>query len=78
MSEKRFYYSKSTVYGWCVYDRQTQTPAYEACADLLPPVYQGEDGTVTRTPVLLSGEYEAMRLCTKLNSAWRKYQRENP
>lgn len=71
MKQKRFYYNHSIVYGWCVYDRNTQTPAYEACADLLPPVKQDESGTVTVSPICDS-EYRAMSLCTKLNVANRK------
>ena len=69
MDQKRFYYSRSTVYGWCVYDRETHMPAYNACAELLPPVRQDESGTVTESPVLLENEYKAMRLCTRLNLA---------
>lgn len=72
MDEKRFYYSKSMVYGWCVYDRQTQTPAYEACAEFLPPVKQDESGTTMETPVMLETEYKAMRLCAKLNVAYKR------
>ena len=72
MEQKRFYYNQSSVYGWCVYDRQTNTPAYEACADLLPPIRQDENGTITESPVLLDTEYQAMRLCTRLNVAERR------
>ena len=72
MEQKRFYYNRSSVYGWCVYDRQTQTPAYDACADLLPPVYTGEDGSIDESPVLLESEYKAMRLCSRLNIAWKR------
>lgn len=71
MSQKRFYYSKSSVYGWCVYDRQIQMPAYDACAELLPPVRQDENGTVTESPTLLESEYKAMRLCARLNVAYK-------
>lgn len=36
---KRFTYSHSHVYGWCVYDNaQGKTPAYDACCELLPPL----------------------------------------
>ena len=77
MEQKRFYYNRSTVYGWCVYDRQTQTPAYEASAQLLPPVSENNGGTITRSVVMLSGEYEAMRLCSKLNVAWKRYCKGN-
>ena len=69
--EKRFYYNRSIVYGWCVYDRQTNMPAYEACADLLPPVRQDESGIVTVSPICET-EYLAMRLCAKLNVAWKR------
>lgn len=72
MDQKRFYYSQSSVYGWCVYDRQTHTPAYDACADLLPPVRQDESGTVTESPVMLESEYKAMRLCSRLNVAYKR------
>lgn len=67
--KKRFYYSHSMVYGWCVYDRQTQTPAYDACAGLLPPVKQDESGTTMETPVMLENEFKAMKLCNRLNRA---------
>ena len=70
MKDKRFYYSKSGVYGWCVYDRQTNTPAYEACCDYLEPIADDEDGTIYVTP-LCDSEYQAMRLCLRLNSAHR-------
>ena len=76
MEQKRFYYSKSSVYGWCVYDRQTQTPAYDACAWLLPPVRQNEDGQVDESPVLLESEYKAMRLCSRLNVAYKRSMKE--
>lgn len=67
---KRFYYARSTVYGWCVYDRERgQSPAYDACCELLPPVKVDESGTIYESPVLLQNEYAAMRLCTKLNLA---------
>lgn len=72
MDEKRFYYSKSMVYDWCVYDRQTNQPAYEACAEFLPPVKQDESGTTMETPVMLETEYKAMRLCAKLNVAYKR------
>lgn len=72
MDQKRFYYSKSMVYGWCVYDRQIHGPAYTACAELLPPVRQDESGTVTESPILLETEYKAMRLCAKLNVAYKR------
>lgn len=72
MSKKRFYYNRSIVYGWCVYDRDTNEPAYEACAELLPPVKQDESGTVTVSPTMLESEYKAMSLCTKLNVAWKR------
>ena len=71
--KRRFYYNRSTVYGWCVYDRETGMPAYEACAELLPPLYEGEDGTHYVSPIChVDGEYRAMRLCHKLNLAWKR------
>lgn len=75
--KKRFYYSKSMVYGWCVYDRQTNQPAYEACAEFLPPVKQDESGTTMETPVMLETEYKAMRLCAKLNRVWSYNMRKS-
>lgn len=66
MKTKRFYYSRSTVYGWCVYDRQTNTPAYEACCDHLSPLSDNEEGRVCVSPIC-ENEYQAMRLCTRLN-----------
>lgn len=74
MNQKRFYYNHSTVYGWCVYDRQTQMPAYDACAELLPPVSQNENGTTTESPIC-DTEYQAMKLCTRLNLADKKRTR---
>lgn len=71
MEKKRFYYSRSIVYGWCVYDRQTNQPAYSACAELLPPVSDNEEGKVCVSPIC-EGEFQAMRLCTRLNSAIRR------
>lgn len=73
MEQKRFYYNHSSVYGWCVYDRTTHQPAYEACADLLPPVKVGEDGTMCVSPVLLAKEYQALNICHKLNVAWKRH-----
>lgn len=77
MSQKRFYYNRSVVYGWCVYDRQVQMPAYNACAELLPPVRQDENGTVTESPTLLENEYKAMRLCARLNVAYKRSMKED-
>ena len=71
----RFYYSHSHVYGWAVYDRQTNTPAWEACAQYLPPVSNDEDGIVTEDPCC-DTEYAAMRLCSRLNGADRKSKRK--
>lgn len=76
MEKKRFYYNRSIIYGWCVYDRQTNMPAYEACCDLLSPVSDNEEGKVCVSPIFGDnhmGEYAAMRLCTKLNVAWKRY-----
>lgn len=72
--EKRFVYSHSSVYGWTVYDRSVgSSPAYDACADLLQPVEVQEDGTViTESPIMLKNEYAAMKLCMRLNGAYRR------
>lgn len=72
MEQKRFYYSQSHVYGWCVYDRKYGSPAYEACADLLPPVREDIDGAIMESPTMLENEYKAMRLCARLNVAWKR------
>lgn len=72
MDKKRFFYSHSSIYGWCVYDREYGSPAYMACAEILPPVYDGENGAVDESPVLLENEYKAMRLCARLNVAWKR------
>ena len=65
---KRFTYSRSPIYGWCVYDKERgNMPAYDACCELLPPLKVDETGTTYESPVLLSGEWEAMKLCSKLN-----------
>ena len=77
MDKKRFYYNRSVVYGWCVYDRQIQMPAYDACAELLTPVRQDENGTVTESPTLLENEYKAMRLCARLNVAYKRSMKED-
>ena len=77
MSQKRFYYDRSVVYGWCVYDRQVQIPAYDACAELLPPVRHDENGTVTESPTMLENEYVAMRLCARLNVAYKRSMKED-
>ena len=71
MNKPRFYYSRSVVYGWCVYDRQTNTPAYEACCDYLPPISDDESGKVCVSPIC-DTEFQAMRICTKLNIAHQK------
>lgn len=76
MEKKRFFYNHSSVYGWCVYDREYGSPAYIACADLLPPVTVNEDGAVDESPVLLESEYKAMRLCSRLNLAWKKVSKK--
>lgn len=76
MEKKRFFYNHSSVYGWCVYDREYGSPAYMACADLLPPVTVNEDGAVDESPVLLGSEYKAMRLCSRLNLAWKKVSKK--
>lgn len=73
----RFVYGKSHVYGWCVYDKEHgQSPAYEACSELLPPVRVDESGTTCVSPVLLQSEYAAMRLCSKLNLAHKRALKE--
>lgn len=69
--KNRFYYDRSTVYGWCVYDRNTNTPAYDACAELLPPLRHDETGTYTVSPICET-EFMAMRVCTRLNNAYRR------
>ena len=66
--ERRFYYTRSIIYGWAVYDRQTNKPAWDACAEILPPVYEGKYGKITVDPCCET-EYQAMRLCMKLNRA---------
>lgn len=76
MKQKRFYYSHSITYGWCVYDRQTHQPAYEACADLLPPVKWDETGMLAESCTMLESEYKAMRLCSRLNKAYWDYCNE--
>lgn len=72
MSELRFCYGHSAVYGWCVYDCQMgMAPAYQACDELLPRVKP----FTAESPVLLGKEYAAMRLCSRLNHAWRRSQK---
>lgn len=73
-AKNRFYYAYSNIYGWTVYDRENGNgPAYDACAELLPPVRQDEMCTVMESPVRL-GEYQAMRLARRLNSAIREVE----
>ena len=74
MATKRFTYGRSHVYGWCVYDMNS--PAYEACCELLPPVKVDASGTTYESPVMLDSEYAAMRLCTKLNIAHKRALKE--
>lgn len=65
-----FIVGNSSVYGWCVYDsRYGYAPAYEACADLLPPIVQDEYGAVCETPVLLRNKAAAMNLKNRLFKA---------
>ena len=71
--KQRFYYGRSNVYGWCVYDRNTNSPAWDACAELLPPIYEGESGKVTVDPCRES-EIDVQLLCMKLNRAHRKQE----
>lgn len=73
----RFTYGHSSVYGWCVHDRERgQSPAYDACCELLPPVKVDESGTNYESPVMLKSEYAAMRLCSKLNLAHKRAMKE--
>lgn len=72
MEQKRFFYNHSSVYGWCVYDRLYGSPAYEACAELLPPVKKDIDGAIMESPTMLENEYKAMRLCSRLNVTWKR------
>ena len=74
---RRFVYNHSSVYGWTVYDKKLGfVPAYEACCNLLPPLNRDEFGTVTcESPVMLDSEYDAMRLCMRLNLAEKKSQK---
>jgi hypothetical protein len=71
----KFYYSHSSIYGWCIYDRDTGSPAYDACYELLPPESHDESGTICVSPVLMASEYKAMELCRKLNHAYRNQQK---
>ena len=72
MNNNRFTYSYSSVYGWCVYDKERgQIPAYAACCDVLLPVKVDESGTLCESPVMLKSKYAAMRLCMRLNSAYK-------
>lgn len=73
VEETRFRWGKSHIYGYCVYDTQAgHNPAYTACCELLPPISSDENGTICESPVLLENEYQAARLCGRLNTAWRK------
>lgn len=77
MNDKRFTYRHSSVYGWCVYDKEHgQNPAYDACCELLPPVKVDERGTTYECPAMLKNEYAAMRLCSKLNMAHKRAMKE--
>lgn len=58
---KKFYYHHSVVYGWAVYDRATNTPAYEAVSAVCP----------WASAVMLT-EAKAAILCSRLNAASRK------
>ena len=74
MKNNRFYWSKSNVYGICVYDRERgNIPAYDACAEFLPPEKIDSNGTITTiSPILLENEFQAMRICTRLNTAYKR------
>ena len=77
MNDRRFTYSRSSVYGWRVYDREHGSSlAYDACSELLPPVKVDESGTTCESPVLLKNEYAAMRLCLRLNLAHKRAMKE--
>lgn len=77
MNDKRFTYRRSSVYGWCVYDREHgSSPAYNACSELLPPVKVDESGATCESPVLLKNEYAAMRLYSRLNLAHKRAMKE--
>ena len=68
MTTKRFFYRYSTIYGWTVYDRRDNLPAYYACCEELDPISIEPDGTrVVQDPTQLKSEYAALRLCSKLN-----------
>lgn len=71
MNKSRFYYHRSSIYGWTVYDRKYQEPAYIACQDLLPPERVDESGTVCVSPIMLSSEHDAIKLCVRLTRAAR-------
>lgn len=43
MKENRFYYTKSMVYGWAVYDRQTNQPAWDVCAEIFAASIRGRE-----------------------------------
>lgn len=58
---RKFYYSYSVVYGWAVYDRLTNTPAYEAVTAVYPH---------GASPIMLT-ESKAAILCSRLNAASR-------
>lgn len=72
MKERRFYASRSSVYGYCVYDRNGNVPAYDACDQL--PREVAPDGITEMSPActLLDSMVTACRLSATLNS-W--YQR---
>lgn len=73
----RFKYGYSHIYGWTVYDIESgHYPAYLAC-DLLLPHKVTEWGEECESPVMLESDYQAMRLCSRLNHAWRLYQKNH-
>ena len=51
-------------------------PAYDACCELLPPLYDGDDGRICISP-LCGDEYDAQMVYMKLNVAWKRYCRDN-
>ena len=71
MPKSRFFYRRSSIYGWAVYDRMYNEPAYMACQDLLPPEKEDESGTICMSPVLLNSEHDAIKLCVRLTRAAR-------
>ncbi len=74
--KNRFFISRSIIYGLTVYDRETNTPAYEAVQKYTTPTVEADGSRLFHDCTQLS-EYQAIHLCSKLNNAHKKEMQKN-